>query len=85
MAEVSVRIHVPSNRRATPAVGVFGAFRTIEAAFAGLRSWLVAGRRYQPERWYMRGGQPRADGGAGAALNGGVVARRDENRPRRAT
>ena len=62
MAEANVRSHGPSDRPAAPAARVRGALAMVAAALAGLRGWLVAGRHYQPERRYMRGGQPRAEG-----------------------
>jgi hypothetical protein len=34
--------------------------RTVAAALRALRRWWAAGRRYRPERRYMRGGQPPA-------------------------
>ncbi len=60
MADAKVRFHDPSTRRAAPAATAHGALRTVAAAIAALRRWWAAGRRYRPERRYMRGGQPRA-------------------------
>jgi hypothetical protein len=55
-----VRVHDPSIRRAAHAATLHGARRTIAAALRALRRWWTAGRRYRPERRYMRGGQTHA-------------------------
>ena len=54
--DTEVRVHDPGIRRAEPARVPRGPFRTIAAAFGALRRWWTAGRRYRPERRYMRGG-----------------------------
>ena len=55
-----VRGHDPSIRRAAPAATLHGARRTIAAALRALLRWWTAGRRYRPERRYMRGGRTHA-------------------------
>ena len=56
MADADARVHGPNNDRAGSATTPRGMARIVAAAFAGLRGWLFLGRRYRPERRYMRGG-----------------------------
>jgi hypothetical protein len=60
VADTEVRSHYLGARRAAPVATPRGAFRAIQAALGALRRWWAGGRRYRPERRYMRGGQPRA-------------------------
>jgi hypothetical protein len=57
-----VRLDNMDDRRTASAATPRGMFRMVAATFAALCTWLVAGRRYQPERRYMRGGRSRAEG-----------------------
>ena len=56
MSDTEIRVHDPSARRAEPAQAPRGALRTTAEALGALRRWWAAGRRYRPERRYMRGG-----------------------------
>ncbi len=56
MSHTEVRVHDPSVRRAEAAQAPRGALRIAAEALGALRRWWAAGRRYRPERRYMRGG-----------------------------
>ena len=56
MPDSDVRVHDPRVRRAEPAQAPRGALRIAAEALGALRRWWAAGRRYRPERRYMRGG-----------------------------
>ena len=55
-----VRVSGPSIRRAAPAAAPHHARRTIAAALDAPVPMWTAGRRYRPERRYMRGGRTHA-------------------------
>ena len=61
MSDTEIRVHDPSARRAEPAQAPpRGALWLAAEGLGALRRWWAAGRRYRPERRYMRGGDKQA-------------------------
>ena len=56
MADTEIRVHDASVPRAEPAQALRGALPTVAEVLGALRRRWAAGRRYRPERRYMRGG-----------------------------
>ena len=56
--DTNVQGCVPGMPRTAPGESPHGAFRRIAAMLDAMRRWWAAGRRYHPEKRYMRGGRP---------------------------